>query len=46
RFVEKTPGWAHFDIFAWNPNDRPHGLTGGEAQGIRALERVISKRFG
>ena len=46
RFVEKTPGWLHFDIFAWNPSDRPHGLTGGEAQGIRALERVIAKRFG
>ncbi|TPL20406.1 MULTISPECIES: leucyl aminopeptidase family protein [unclassified Mesorhizobium] len=46
RFVEKTPSWAHFDIFAWNPADRPHGPAGGEAQGIRALERVISKRFG
>ncbi|UCI07492.1 leucyl aminopeptidase family protein [Mesorhizobium sp. B1-1-8] len=46
RFVEKTPGWAHFDIFAWNPSDRPYGLTGGEAQGIRALERTISTRFG
>lgn len=46
RFVEKTSGWAHFDIFAWNPADRPYGLTGGEAQGIRALEQVIAKRFG
>ncbi|TPJ56224.1 MULTISPECIES: leucyl aminopeptidase family protein [unclassified Mesorhizobium] len=46
RFVEKTASWAHFDIFAWNPADRPHGPAGGEAQGIRALERVISKRFG
>jgi leucyl aminopeptidase len=45
RFVEKTAAWAHFDIFAWNPSDRPHSLAGGEAQGIRALERVISKRF-
>ncbi|WP_421914551.1 leucyl aminopeptidase family protein [Mesorhizobium sp.] len=46
RFVEKTASWAHFDIFAWNPADRPHGPAGGEAQGIRALERVISARFG
>ncbi|CAN7638826.1 leucyl aminopeptidase family protein [Aminobacter sp. LjRoot7] len=46
RFVEKTSGWAHFDIFAWNPSDRPHGPTGGEAQAIRALEKVISARFG
>jgi leucyl aminopeptidase len=45
RFVEKARSWAHFDIFAWNPSDRPHGPTGGEAQGIRALERVISQRY-
>ena len=46
RFVEKTPNWAHFDIFGWSPLDRPHGPAGGEAQGIRALEQVISRRFG
>ncbi|WP_156460089.1 leucyl aminopeptidase family protein [Mesorhizobium sp. Root157] len=46
RFVEKTPAWVHFDIFAWNPVDRPHGPAGGEAQGIRALEQVIVNRFG
>lgn len=46
RFVEKTTSWAHFDIFAWNPSDRPHGPAGGEAQAIRALERVIAGRFG
>jgi leucyl aminopeptidase len=45
RFVEKTAAWVHFDIFAWNPSDRPHGLAGGEAQGIRTLERVISNRY-
>ncbi|UVK38946.1 leucyl aminopeptidase family protein [Mesorhizobium sp. AR10] len=45
RFVEKTTAWAHFDIFAWNPSDRPYGPAGGEAQGIRALERIISKRY-
>ncbi len=46
RFVEKAKSWAHFDIFAWNPSDRPHGPTGGEAQAIRALERVIAGRYG
>jgi len=45
RFVEKAKSWAHFDIFAWNPSDRPWGPTGGEAQGIRALERIISDRY-
>ena len=46
RFVDKTASWAHFDIFAWNPAERPYGPAGGEAQAIRALERVISSRFG
>ena len=45
RFVEKTKVWAHFDIFGWNPADRPHGVTGGEAQAIRAIERLISARY-
>jgi leucyl aminopeptidase len=45
RFVEKTKAWAHFDIMAWNPVARPHGPVGGEAQGIRALERIISTRY-
>ena len=36
-------GWAHFDIFAWNPSDRPHCPVGGEAQGIRALEQLSSR---
>lgn len=46
RFVEKTKAWAHFDIFGWNPVERPHCPVGGEAQGIRALESVIVSRFG
>jgi leucyl aminopeptidase len=46
RFVERAVNWAHFDIFGWNPADRPHGPVGGEAQAIRALEAVISRRYG
>lgn len=46
RFVENTSAWAHFDIYGWTPAERPHAPVGGEAQGIRALEQVISKRFG
>ena len=46
RFVERAKSWAHFDIFAWNPAERPHGPVGGEAQAIRALAQVISARFG
>jgi leucyl aminopeptidase len=45
RFVEKATSWAHFDIFAWSPGERPHCPAGGEAQAIRAIERVLTKRY-
>ncbi|MGF0537700.1 leucyl aminopeptidase family protein [Agrobacterium sp. ES01] len=41
RFVTNTGSWAHFDIYGWNPSERPHSPAGGEAQGIRALYRHI-----
>jgi leucyl aminopeptidase len=46
RFVENTPGWAHFDVFGWSPVDRPHCPIGGEAQAIRAILHVITQRYG
>lgn len=46
RFVEKTARWVHLDIFAWSPTDRPHCPTGAEAQGIRALEDLLLRRYG
>ncbi|MBA92632.1 MAG: leucyl aminopeptidase [Phyllobacteriaceae bacterium] len=46
RFAGGAKSWVHFDIFAWNPAARPHGPAGGEAQGIRALEKVITDRYG
>lgn len=45
RFVERAKTWAHFDIFAWSPSDKPSCPTGGEAQAIRALERLLSQRY-
>jgi leucyl aminopeptidase len=44
RFVEKAAAWVHFDIFAWNPAARLHAPVGGEAQAIRALERLLAER--
>ncbi|MFP1630138.1 leucyl aminopeptidase family protein [Zhengella sp. ZM62] len=46
RFAGGAKSWVHFDIFAWNPSARPHGPAGGEAQAIRALEKVIADRYG
>jgi leucyl aminopeptidase len=45
KFVSKTKIWAHFDIFGWNPVEKPHSPVGGEAQGIRAIFEVIKERY-
>jgi len=38
--------WAHFDIYAWNPRERPGWPVGGEAQAIRAIFAMLQGRFG
>ena len=45
KFVGKAKTWAHFDIFAWNPADKPQAPAGGEAQAIRAIFHVLKQRF-
>lgn len=45
RFVSKAKIWAHFDIFGWNPVEKPHAPIGGEAQAIRALYYLLKERF-
>ncbi len=45
RFVGKAKVWAHFDIFGWNPVEKPHAPIGGEAQGIRALYHLLRQRY-
>jgi len=46
RFVERAKSWAHFDIYGWNPTDKPWSPVGGEAQCIRALQHVLMERYG
>jgi len=46
RFAPKTGSWLHLDIFAWNNKARPGYPSGGEAQAIRALLRVLKDRYG
>jgi leucyl aminopeptidase len=38
-------GWAHFDIFGWNPKGRAGWPVGAEAQAIRALFRLLQRRL-
>ena len=45
KFVN-APAWAHFDVFAWAPKEKPSRPAGGEAQALRASWRVIKGRFG
>jgi leucyl aminopeptidase len=44
-FVEQTTAWAHLDLYAWNPKDRPGRPKGGEASALRALLTAIEGRF-
>jgi leucyl aminopeptidase len=44
RFAPKG-SWAHFDIFAWNPRNRPGWPAGAEAQAIRGLYRMLKSRY-
>ena len=37
--------WAHLDLYAWNPGDRPGRPAGGEALGQRAAFELIRARF-
>ncbi|HVV34798.1 MAG TPA: leucyl aminopeptidase family protein, partial [Vitreimonas sp.] len=45
RFVD-APAWAHFDIYAWSPKEKPSRPQGGDAQALRAVWRVLKTRFG
>ena len=45
RFVNVAT-WAHFDVFAWAPKEKPARPSGGEAQALRACWAVLKARFG
>jgi leucyl aminopeptidase len=44
-FLSETRAWAHLDLFAWNPKDRPGRPKGGEATALRALLLAIERKF-
>ncbi|MBB3952753.1 leucyl aminopeptidase family protein [Aureimonas jatrophae] len=45
RFAGGAKAWVHFDVYGWRPQAGPLGPAGGEAQGIRALFRVLAARY-
>jgi leucyl aminopeptidase len=46
RFIETTPEWVHFDLFAWNPASKPGRPEGGECQAARAVFGMLEQRYG
>ena len=45
EFVSPATPWAHLDIFSWNPAARHGRPEGGEAMALRALYRLIARRY-
>jgi leucyl aminopeptidase len=45
RFVEGAGGWAHFDVYGWNPSTKPGRPEGGEAQAARMLYDLLERRY-
>jgi leucyl aminopeptidase len=43
EFVTEGTPWIHLDFMAWNETSRPGRPEGGEAQGLRALYRLIAR---
>ena len=44
KFVN-VPHWAHFDIYAWTPKDKPARPAGADAQALRACASLLRKRI-
>jgi leucyl aminopeptidase len=45
EFVAPGIPWAHFDIYAWNPLNRPGRPDGAETQTLRAVFTALAARF-
>lgn len=45
KFAPETGAWAHLDVFAWNPRNRPGWPEGAETQGLRAAFALLKGRY-
>lgn len=45
RFIPAEQSWAHFDIMAWNLDNRPGKPEGGEAMGMQAVGHYLSTKY-
>jgi leucyl aminopeptidase len=49
KFVDtkdNKPIWAHFDVYCWNPKDKPGRPAGGEVHGVRTIDAMLRARYG
>jgi leucyl aminopeptidase len=45
NFIEKSRNWVHFDIYAWNPKERPAHPFGGEVMPVLAMFHLLKERY-
>jgi len=45
RFVPEGMNWAHLDTYAWRDQAKPGRPKGGDALGLRAVFRVLERRY-
>jgi leucyl aminopeptidase len=45
RFIGDLKSWIHFDIYAWNDQNRPAAPEGGEIQAVRATILSLSRQY-
>ena len=43
--AQNKPVWAHFDVYCWNPKDKPGRPMGGEVHAVRAIDAMLRARF-
>ena len=46
RFVSRSrAGWAHFDVYNWNPSAKPGRPEGGDIQAARLVFELLQRRI-
>ncbi len=46
RRFASAKSWAHLDVYAWSPKDKPARPAGGDANALRACWAMLKRRFG
>ena len=48
-FIQKfvtAPRWMHFDVYCWNPTEKPGKPRGGDVHAVRALDAMLLAMYG